>query len=75
MSGLRYVVIEFRNPFEVRAVSRHKTSGAARRSADKHGLNVELNVLELHPGDVPGVGDTMPRAELKERFRPVPSNK
>ncbi len=70
--SLKYVVIEFRNAFEVRVVSRHKSTGAARRSADKHSLNTELNVLKLHTGEVPRVGDTMPRAELKERFRPVP---
>jgi len=70
--SLKYVAIEFRNAFEIRVVSRHKSAGAARKSAAKHGLNTELNVLKLHTGEVPGVGDTMPRAELKERFRSVP---
>lgn len=70
--SLQYVVIEFRNPYEVRVVSRHKTSSSARKSAGKRGLNTELNVLKVHTGEAPGVGETMPRTELRERLQSVP---
>jgi len=72
MAHFRFAVIEFLNQRDVRFVSRHGSAERARSSASKHDLNQELNVIELHTGEMPGVGDKMSRTEVRERFRSVP---
>ena len=69
---MEFVVLRYLDRFTAEVVSRHRSASAARKSAEKHRLNTELNVFRIHTGEVPAIGERIARVDMRERFRNVP---